>query len=482
MRSSPRFPLLVVAALAALPLRAQPLPEPAPVEVPAAPLDSEGAPAAPDAAELDEPASAPEAAELEEPSPSTDVPAPAATPLEPTDVEQGDAAPPLRAPEASAAPIGAPVPLPSFGETPLIAEGAALAAWSRCLEPSVRADTVMLRACLEAVIAQHPGTASAYRAEGALVLLSTDAPAGGLEIPAGRLELSSTAGLFGIWNGIAAGVALGAHIPETPPELGILGTGALAVGLGVGYGVGGYFLAEGLNLGEGASRLVASSLVWGTTYGIAAVPPLLELGLTGPLSVSLPLFTVVLGGFAGGALAVGVSQLTELSTPQVSLINTGGWMGALFGLLTLPNLAAFRVESPSVYSLSYITLGTLGLATGVVASRWLELTWGETLLLDLGAVIGLVAGGTAVFALNAAGAFQTLPGTVAVPLTTGGLALGALSGLALTGAGLALFRGPERPVFKLAGLDVEPVLNGPSVVLDLERQPVLVAPGPAFRF
>ena len=357
--------------------------------------------------------------------------------------------------------------------------------YAGCLSLVERGAEGDARACLERLIEERRGTTAALKATGSLRVLrlrAPSAPTPGFEIPAGRLELSSVAGLFGVWNGIAGGIIVALHAPELPPAVTILGTGALAVGLGVAYGIGGYYLADALDLGEGDSRLVASSLVWGSTFGIALIPALTAIGISGPLGVSLPIATVVLGGFAGGASALAISQFAELTSAEVSLVNTGGWVGALLGLLALPNLGAFNVSAPAAYSATYISIAAAGLGIGALASQMLDVTWGETLLFDLGAVLGTVAAGTLVFSLNASGLFAGLPGTVAVPLTTGSIAAGTLFGLTATGVGLALFRGPERLVWKLADLDVELVPGSPSFVLDQSGELVFVAPGPGLRF
>lgn len=371
--------------------------------------------------------------------------------------------------------------------TPLADMGAANAAWAKCLQIQPGAVAAM-EACLANVVTTYAGTPAGYRADGALQALSKFTPSspedtvlGGFDVPPGRLELSSTLGLYGVWTGVASGIAAFAHVPVLPAALGILGTGALSVGLGVGFGFGGYALADHFDLDEGDSRLVASSLVWGTTFGIAAVPALFGFGLQDAFGVSVPLATIVLSGALGGAAALAVTQVAKFNTAEVSLINTGGWIGALFGLLSLPNLLLWNVQTPALHSLSYISFGALGLASGVIASQFLHMTWGETLLLDLGGVLGLVASGTLVFALNATGAFN-VPDEILIPLNTAVVGLGALGGVALTAVGIGMLRGPEAPLITLGDIEIRPSWGVPTVVLDSAAKPVLVMPGPALAF
>lgn len=396
--------------------------------------------------------------------------------------------PPFPAPPAQAA-AKARAGTRSDDTTPLAERGAADLAFAACLataRPSE--DDAPLRGCLETLRGAYPGTPAALQAEGALAALRALRPdaadTGAFSFPPGRLELSSTAGLFGIWNGIAAGIITAIHLPGIDPTLATLGTGALSLGLGMGFGFGGYALAERFDLAEGDSRLITAGLLWGTVMGIAAAPIVAERNLPDRLNVSVPLLGVVAGGYLGGAASLLVGMRADITPAQVSLLNTGGWVGALFGLLMIPNLEAYRVQQATPYALTYLGAQSLGLAAGALASRWLDASWGETLLIDLGGVLGLVASGTLVFALNASGAFVSTPGTLLLPLTTGTLMAGTLGGIAVAAATVSGRRGSERPLFRGPGRGgaLEPTLGAPTVVLDIAREPVVVLGGPAFRF
>ena len=422
-----------------------------------------------------------------------------------TSGEQGSPPPAEKAPSNDSAPVTSDATKESLAappidpedlttpdendETPLLTRAQSEAAWQKCVSLFGNTDAPT-KTCLESLRREHPGTAAFYRAEGALSLLAGNPtetrPAQSWEIPAGRLELSSTAGLFGIWAGTAMGISTSAFL-EPDPALAILGTGALAIGVGTGLGFGGYHLAERLDLGEGDSRLVASSLVWGTVLGIAALPPVIEtlatnFTLSPAAAVSVPLATIVSGGLAGGALALAATRFGNLSSAEVSMINTGGWVGMLFGFLTLPTLEVWNINSSITGSLSFIGATSLGLTSGYLLSQVLDFNWGETLLLDLGGVLGLVTGGTLLFALTASGALSGLPEQVAVPVVTAGLGLSTLSGLALTALSISMSRSADRPIWKSGGLEVRPSLGLSHVVLDLERKPVWILGSPTIVF
>ena len=223
----------------------------------------------------------------------------------------------------------------------------------------------------------------------------------GPEIPAGRLGVSATLGLFGVWNAVAGGILVGVNTPSVNGPLLVAGSGAAAVGLGIAAGVGGYYLAEALKLDEGSARLVASGVVWGTVLGTAIAPSIAQ--LEGPAGFNLALGGVVGAGYVGGGAALLLSSLVPFDEAQVSMINSGGMMGSTVGLLLLPNLAAAGVQDTSMYSLTFIGSTMLGLTAGGVVGRYANYTWGETLLCDLGAVLGVVAGGTASVVLGLSG-------------------------------------------------------------------------------
>lgn len=323
----------------------------------------------------------------------------------------GDAVVPP-APAAATSSTAAVTALPRLRD-----DEAAEAAYRRCKELLARPDTeamtieagVAARACYADVVAAHADTVAALKASAGLMVFDAllqrpvqDGP----EIPAGRLGVSATLGLFGVWNAVAGGILVGINTPNVDGPLLVAGSGAAAVGLGIAAGVGGYYLAEALKLDEGSARLVASGVVWGTVLGTAIAPSIAR--LEGPAGFNLALGGVVGAGYVGGGAALLLSSLVPFDEAQVSMINSGGLMGSTVGLLLLPNLAAAGVQDVSMYSMTYIGSTMLGLTAGGVVGRHANYTWGETLLCDLGAVLGVVAGGTASVVLGLSGSNNTL--------------------------------------------------------------------------
>gem|GEM_PF-1450772 len=285
------------------------------------------------------------------------------------------------------------------------------------------AEREVARACYASVIVKHQGTEAALKAAAGLVVFDAllRAPAqSGLEIPAGRLGISTTLGLFGVWNAVAGGILIGSNAPNLVDGAGLVaGTGAAAVALGIGAGVGGYFLADALQLDEGAARLVASGVVWGTVLGTAMAPSIAQ--LEGPAGFNLAIGGVVGAGYIGGGAALLLSSLVTFDEAQVGMINSGGLIGSGVGLLLLPNLASAGVLDTSMYSLTFIGSTMIGLTAGGIVGRTVNYTWGETLLCDLGAVLGVVAGGTVSVVAGMSGATE-------MPLLTAPPAVGLVGG------------------------------------------------------
>jgi hypothetical protein len=329
------------------------------------------------------------------------------------------------------------------------------------------------RGCFEAVVRDAPGTAAAFRAQVALEILDEQERLVVVEeepwIKPGRLELSAATGLFGVWNGIGLGIVGGISFPDLHESVLILGTGGAGVGLGIAGAVGGYWLAEAMDLSEGDAKLVASSLVWGTYYGGTLVPVVLDLtrfDTDGDARAGI--LTVIATGWVGGATGVALTRIAELDSAEVSMVNTGGWIGAIIGVLTLPNLDAWHVDSPTAMGLANTAAGTVGLAAGFGLSQMLEMTWGETLILDLGAVLGGVTTGAVVFAVQS---FDIrFEARTQQAIITGALAGGLVAGWLGTAAGVALWRNVRgEPVFVWEGQPVE-LMPAPIVMLDSEGE------------
>lgn len=309
-------------------------------------------------------------------------------------------------------------------------------------------------ACLQKVVDMAPDSTAAFRAKASLRLLEIQKIAGVVteqkpatgalsSIKPGRLEVAGVSGLFGIWNGIALGVVYQASFPQTPAQNTVLTTALLSTGLGVGLGFAGYNIAENLNLDEGASRLLSSNLVWGTIYGIEMVPMILNAvsgSNNGALSTQLSIGTVVLGGYVGAATSLLFSSNVKTDTAQVSLYNTGGLFGLWTGALLLPNLFVNDSQDINVNTLAFVAANTAGLAAGALAAQKLHFNWGETLIMDGGAVIGGLLGGAVSFLLGTSGVINGLDPRASTAMVTAIPWLGSVGGMVGSAALLATWR------------------------------------------
>ncbi|MBM4282300.1 MAG: hypothetical protein FJ137_16610 [Deltaproteobacteria bacterium] len=335
-------------------------------------------------------------------SPSTSSSAPpAATSADPAEPVAASGGPPGGPPAASPldappAPEATPPPAPdtrTLRDDP-VADAALAACTAKVGAVDDGAEAV---ACFRAVAAGHPGTLAAVKADAsAAVLERKPATTPGI-IPPGRLGITAAAGLFGVWNGVAAGWTINANVPNLDSTAVAGATGVGAVLVGVGFGAGGYFLAERWKLNEGAARLVASGLVWGSVIGTGLAPTIYD-AINGGDASAPPFSVAMLGivgmGYVGGGAALLATTLTTFDEAQVAMLNSGGIAGATIGVLLLPNLSVFRVSNVLPYSLNFVGATVAGLAAGTALGRIVDLTWGETLICDLGMVLGGVLGGT----------------------------------------------------------------------------------------
>lgn len=346
-------------------------------------------------------------------------------------------------------------------EQMVIADAEADALLEDCRAAEGAADAQRLSACLLDVEARAPRTPAAERARGMRQLLSWRAArevqqAQGLFAP-GRLEIASGLGVFGVWNAVAAGILAARNLPELDPGFVLMGASGLALAAGVGGGIGGLALADALHLSEGGARLATSGLVWGTNVGvplglwmasaIQSVPyPTTDpqTGLPDPdeearywedegererARTNIVLLTTLASGYAVGGTALWLASELELDAADVSLINSGGILGSMLGVLGIANLTGVaNVSDQGALAATYIAGNLVGLAGGGLLANWLDLTWGQTLMGDLGAVVGGIT-----FGLGTAGALMLAGGNnedLGIMLITGAVAAGAVGGYA----------------------------------------------------
>ncbi len=472
----------------------------------------EKAPPVEQAEAVEEEATASAEEEPSAPSPATDG--------EGAPLEDPEAFPATPAPAESTPPAETTPPVDER-EAPVDAE-AAEAARAACM--ALDEQPAMLT-CLERVVAEHPATTAAERARGALDLLQRPAVDAGAEPPTavdvtpppddnqmmaglpaflkpGRLELGFAGGVLGVWAGGAAGILMGTNADQmslrVEPWIWVLSTGALAVGGGLAGAATGYGVAHAFDLDQGAAWSFTAGATWGASYVISVLPALYELS-TPPwyLTDDIIGVTPLLGAGAGAATVLTLALVLDPEISEISMMNTGGWIGGLAGLLIGFNVSMWSEDLNAfpitTTALSYSLFKTGGLVSGLLAAQLLDLTWGETLVGDFGAALGGLAFTSVAVALwisPAADPTMNLFGLKGAdrekaPITfasTMGIA-GLATGMAATTAGLwAWHRVLGRPMFSLKPGAIDISVTPPIAIVRPGDGPTFLLPGVAGRF
>jgi len=354
------------------------------------------------------------------------------------------------------------------------------------------------RACFDTVKTTAAQSTAALRADAGLSVLDAKTTAvvddKGAFMKPGRLELASLIGAYGVWTGVSAGILVGTNSEQygwgVEPSWLIFGTGVSAVGMGLLYATGGYFMADAMDINQGNAWSTTAGLFWGTTWGIATVFIEMEQFEPNPnWSDESIVFTLLGAGTIGGLSGFGLSLLIEPEIEEVSMMNTGGWVGGFTGILLGMNLGVWS-ESQDIALLvggSFMAGNAAGLLLGAGAAHLFDLTWGETLLGDLGAVLGIVGAGSIAFAVvladPAEGVYHSVFGPRAdygkASITTVSIAAvgGAGAGVALTSVGLGLWHHMnDKRLFHPEALPFQLMPGLPVVILDRELKPAVLAP------
>lgn len=176
-------------------------------------------------------------------------------------------------------------------------------------------------------------------------------------ITPGRAHLLNSATGWGLWNALAAGVALG--IDDGRAGAGLLMAGQLG-GLGAAAALWPEFRPQAGDVG-----LVNTGGIWsGVLTGFAMGA--LEARLDEHQTFGLLLAATDLGGVAGAALA----SAHPMGRGRVLVLNAGGVVGALagFGLALL--VGGEGVGAPAFYG-----AGIAGTITGLALGAWLTQDW-----------------------------------------------------------------------------------------------------------
>jgi hypothetical protein len=369
----------------------------------------------------------------EEEAAPADEAAPAETPpAEETPADPAEAEPPPPPPPVEEAP-----PPPGGDMVNLGVDRELDDRMERCYELIAERKDKAARACLEEVANSEATTAGlvargvrrAYR-------LQWDAQAKD-EDPAAeaRLWMGVTGGVFGLQHGLSLGILLNTNFAGSiNPALGILIGGALTIGGSIGYGVLGAWAAEEYGLTAGDAHLLFAGGFWGGVLGAQLATLITFYGRFNDFNTGSNVLTL---SQLVGALALGTGALVlergQMTDGQVSLMNTGGLLGAFIAGMALTTTAAFAPFSEPLLIMAPLMAGQLaGLGAGIFLKDMFDYSWGEVLLLDLGGVIGFLSTGTIILAAGVAGLFNTL-GPAGVPIITVGLTAGVVGGYATAG-------------------------------------------------
>ncbi len=360
--------------------------------------------------------------------------------------------------------------------------------YRRCQGLLGSGDRLAAAACFETVIEQAPESTAALkaraalgtlRAEGRFEFSTWDKPGSEWPFSPGHLELSLAAGGFGIWTGASVGAFLGGQgiLPAAASATG----GALAVGLGGAYGLGALAMAEFLDLKGGDARLLASGIGWGMALGLTLAPWVFALqGVNWPPGQFYPeifdnweqtvppvMLVSAATGYLGAGLTVPLAFFLDLDQGQVSMINTGGWVGFVLGVLCTPILAGIQLGHPGWLGILYSATTGLGLMAGAATAFLLELEVWEVLIIDAAtAAVALLAGGAT------AGAYFATQGNLIISsVATTGTGVATIGTLMASTAAVVWFRTQRGDESSRVGyIQFDEIFGAPTAMIDMNQQ------------
>lgn len=361
-------------------------------------------------------------------------------------------------------------------------------AYAACLQPDMGG--VAMARCMRALEKAHPNTDAAMRAAGATDVLKLQLKSMPEDTAEDRqhqaaYELAGWGGAFALWNGVAAHIMTADVVGRAFGDAAAAGLAyyaltTAAVTAGGAYGA--YKLGDVMKVNAAGSQLTGSSLVWGTIAGVAATNWLnnaLPDDFDAGWRMRLSLMTVMAGGWLAGGSALAFGGRTELTPGQVSVWNSGGWLGASFGLtagLTYLTANPSFDSRPSNVAAALFVLGTgAGMASTLLLPENLKLRRGTVFLAD---VAGVGAGLVGALSAGAVLAFVSPNNAAAAIGMVGGTA-----SVAATGAFLAVLLSlTDVREDEFALLGVQPTIGVPVSVQDSTGAFVTLAPVLAFKF
>jgi hypothetical protein len=245
---------------------------------------------------------------------------------------------------------------------------------------------------LRDLVDQYPNHPAAWRAR---LLLGRDLGSHDLKVAHAEFILSQS--IYGLASGVELCVLTTCDSSEA-----LL---AAAGGIGLGFGIS-LYTADGM--AEGETHLYDSGVVWGwwNAWAFTQITPDAETQAIALLG----------GEFVGVLGSAALWHAWHPTEGDVALANSFGFWGAI-----LYTWFAIGNDSPTVHD-AVIASDVAAILGGVVATRW-HPSRGRTLMLDVGGVIGILAGGLATLVAN--NTSDTVVGFSLLGGTAAGLAVAA---------------------------------------------------------
>lgn len=201
---------------------------------------------------------------------------------------------------------------------------------------------------------------------------------------AAAIELVFTLTTYGIWSGVALGLAADMNSEYLVLVSALTGLGALG---------GGLFYAWDRPIDSAQSGLVTNGLLYGSWNGLAIA-----------LMAEADSTTAFVLTWAGSTLGVGTglllgNVLEDLDDGDIALANSGGLWGTFVAGMLLAVAAPDGLDTTTVFGV--LLAGTdLGLTAMSIASHWIDTSRGRQTLIDLGGLLGAMLGGGILFAAD----------------------------------------------------------------------------------
>ncbi|MDI7267186.1 MAG: hypothetical protein QME96_04235 [Myxococcota bacterium] len=163
----------------------------------------------------------------------------------------------------------------------------------------------------------------------------------------------------------------------------------LLLGGGLGF-TGSFLAAHYAGIGEAEAQIVGGAGWWGLTEGFLLAKTLGESDWARVWAWSL------VGWGAGMGIGITVAATAEVSRGDVALVNSAAAWGLFCGAMlggTILGRHTFTTDVEQDFSLPFAGLN-VGVAAGVLASRWVDVSRGRMVMIDLAGLLGALLGGS----------------------------------------------------------------------------------------